>query len=213
MTKNNSEIKKSQDTSKTAVDLSRRRLAKAGLIVAPILSTLPGKPAMANYVKNNCTVSGNLSGNMSHNVGDTDPCDSYVGGKTPGYWGQRPQDWPLSFSPGACLSSPHPVTGLTTPGCQDYDDTGTKFHPYFGGVRQMSGMTSRTMMQAIHLTGNEDTYQLDAHTVAALLNAETWGQAIYGYSPTEVVDLYNQYHFIDPVALRDTFKYLNELNP
>ncbi len=218
MNKNNTDINKSQKKSelqnadKNAVDLSRRRLAKAGLIAAPILATLPGKPAMANYVKNNCTVSGNISGNMSDNANNTDPCLDYLGGKTPGYWGQKPNEWPVPFDPGNCISTtPNPGNGGGS-GCQDYDDTGTKFHDisYFGGSRQMVSGTSRTMMQVIHLTGVDDPYQLDAHTVAALLNAVTWGKNIYGYSPEEVIALYNEYHLTNPVELRDAFQYLNE---
>lgn len=217
MTQNKTDRKNYKKSTDNTVDLSRRRLAKAGLIAAPILSTLHGKPAMATYAKNNCTVSGNLSGNMSDNANNDDPCDNYLGGKTPGYWGQHPNKWANcglmnQYEPGTCMDGGKNKGGGGS-GCQNYDGDGTKFHDYFGGARQYDGDgNSYSMMQVIHETGNIDTYQLDAHTVAALLNAECYGAAIYGYSPDDVINMYNMYHDTHPIELKQAFQYLNELD-
>lgn len=82
---------------KTKIDLSRRRLAKVGLLTVPALAVLPGKPAMALYEKNNCTVSGNLSGNMSDNANDSYCEDKKINiGHPPSYWATLTH-WPVVF--------------------------------------------------------------------------------------------------------------------
>ncbi len=198
MIENNTKTEKNQNKnrvedevqSKSTVDLSRRRLAKAGLIVLPVLSTLPGKPAMATYAKNNCTVSGNLSGNMSHNVNNTDPCDGLTGGKSVSYWAALDPDsgWPAGY-------------GRTS-----------KFHDFFGGNHQQKpNGNSFRLRRVLKNNGNIDAFSLDAEAAAALLNAETYTD--YGYTPIEVVDMYNLYRDSSPAdqqALKQAFKYLND---
>lgn len=227
---------------KPTIDLSRRRVAKLGLLSAPIMSTLSGKPAMALYAKNNCTVSGNISGNMSDNAHSVDPCENYLGGKTPGYWKQHPEKWDKCgelnlYQPGTCYTETTDEEGSTDPdsskkqktgkgggmdsfasGCQIYNDDGTKFHDFFGGQRQEffdetdNMFKSFTMMQTLHQQGNQDHYKLDAHTIAALLNAECYGRDVYGYSPDEVIALYNEFHLSHPQDLKLAFQYLNQLD-
>lgn len=52
-------------------DALRRRLAKSGLAAPVILATLASKPVLATAVPWNCTISGQLSGNMSGHEGET----------------------------------------------------------------------------------------------------------------------------------------------
>ena len=68
------------------VNESKRRFTKAALLASPILTTLPGKSALAG----NCTsLSGMLSGNLSAPDGNFEPCDGnieHIFGLSPGYW-------------------------------------------------------------------------------------------------------------------------------
>ena len=60
------------------MDASRRRLAKAAL-AAPVLMSIPGRQVFA---AGNCTLSGDMSGNVSaHSTSCT-----MVYGRTPSYW-------------------------------------------------------------------------------------------------------------------------------
>jgi len=65
---------------------SRRRLLKNAVMAAPVILTVASRPVWAR----NCTLSGQLSGNLS----DQD-IDSDCGGEgcTPGYWKNHPQSW------------------------------------------------------------------------------------------------------------------------
>ncbi len=72
-------------------DLSRRKLAKAGLIAVPVLATLASRPALAQ--RNFCTISGWGSVHPSGR-----PEDLYCEGRSPGYWktywsSTTPDDW------------------------------------------------------------------------------------------------------------------------
>lgn len=68
---------------------ARRRLARAGLAAPVVLGTLISKPVLGQ-VPYNCTISGQVSGNLS-NPGDAD-CS--VLGYTPTYW--RNNTWPTN---------------------------------------------------------------------------------------------------------------------
>jgi len=175
----------SEENKKTSINLSRRRLAKAGLVAAPVLAVLPGKPAMALYKKNNCTVSGNLSGNMSDNAVFDDECLAYTPGEKPSYWlglvGSS--SWPiletLAFS--AVFGVPLPSAIL-------------------------SGLPDGTIASVITLGDNS----VEAHAVAAVLNS--YGSN-FGMTQSEVVSAYVDHSAagIDPMEpqLLLTYKYLN----
>jgi len=192
-------------------DLSRRRFSKTGLLAAPAIYTLASKPAFGNH----CSISGHLSGNLSQ------PNDHVCGGCTPGYWGQHPENWPNmsidAYHPGSC--GPVTTGHKTRPGrmvgnhCQDnsYNNDGTMFHDAnygFGG----SLYQGESMMRVIHMAGNEDSYQLGAHAVAALLNSIRLGEEVYGMTPMQVVQLFNEHCLIDPEGLKNTFQMMNERN-
>jgi len=196
---NEKEIKDT-DKKDSSIDLSRRRLTKLGIIASPILATLPGKPAMALYKKNNCTVSGNMSGNMSENVNNVDPCASaeFGGGLMPSDWASVPTlNWPDPYKYGTGIQNPN-----------------KKFHNVFGGSSQINPSNGKSYNLLRVVRGNGHTTipaQLDEHAVAALLNAALYSD--YGYTPEQVIDLYNQYsNSIDlneAFALLETFEYLN----
>ena len=177
-------------------DEGRRRFAKAGAAGLPVMLTLASRPVWAHR----CTISGMISGN------DSSPGELPCEGCTPGYWGQHPEKWPGPYTAGGCKQ------GWNGNHCasNDYDDTGTKFKQVFTGDTRFG--EDLTMMQVIHLGGNEDPYQLGAHAVAALLNAAKamGGDMNFGYTPGDIIDLYNAHHATSPEELKNSFQMLNE---
>lgn len=189
------------EKNKPTVDLSRRRLAKLGLIASPILSTLPGKPAMAMlYSKNNCTVSGNMSGNMSENV-TNDPCASvmYSGGHSAAYW--TAADWSgTNYNQNDKFNTAGNVAGVFEGNTETYvngNNNGT--------------LKSFTLMEVVNGDGSSlntvDLHQLNIEAVAALLNAGIYSD--YGYTQQEVITLYEHYYLSQTKDLMLTFQYLN----
>lgn len=77
-----------------APDLARRRLAKGGLALPVVLSSLISKPVLgaAPY---NCTISGAMSGNTSSHGQDV-ACNAL--GRSPGYWKTHAYDW-IRYTP------------------------------------------------------------------------------------------------------------------
>lgn len=176
---------------------SRRRFIIRSAVVgsSPILMSLASRPVLASQ----CSISGMLSGNLS---GPQVTCH----GLTPGYWGQHPNDWgQLGYSPGGC------VQGWVGMHCKnnDYASDGTKFHDRgLGFAGNLYG--DYTMMQVIQLTGTGDQYQLGAHAVAALLNAEYFGVEVFGYTPNDIRDMWAARYMTDPEGLKLDFQALNE---
>lgn len=159
-----------------------------------------------------CTVSGLLSGNLS---GPAPSCE----GCTPGYWKNHPGSWPAPYDPGTCGAGKGKGAGCNTPGGWS---GGTRFADVFGagGLAHFSlspatgaaigGDLSRlTLMQVLHLTGGEDPYKLGAHAVAALLNAAHGGVS-FGYTPGEIIDLFDAGYATDPEGTKNGFQLLNE---
>ncbi len=177
---------KNSDTTPVSINQGRRALARAVMVGAPVILTLASKPSLA-AINNPCSVSGQLSGNMS--AAGSKSCENpNYKGLTPEYWGQRPSEWKNCFY----------LTSEIKPG--------TKFHPTFYG--NMFG--TENMLKVIQDFGKDDRYLLGAHTVAALLNSCRFGKAGYGYSSDEVVALFKAYAYGNhAVELRLAFEYLN----
>jgi len=211
--------------SEVGINRGRRALARAVLVGTPVILTLANRPSLA-AINNQCTVSGQLSGNMSA-AGGGGPCENPVyKGLTPGYWGQHMSTWASCLymgsvlTPGTCTAAtlatkgknPKPPTdGKEGDHCQfnSYNNDGTKFHLIFAWKNVFFG--DETMMQVIQKQGNSDRYQLGAHTAAALLNACYFGKEGYGYSPAEVVALFQTYaNSPNAEDLKLAFQYLNE---
>lgn len=155
-------------------DESRRRFTKSGLAVSGVLLTLASRPSLGAVVCN--SPSGFLSGNASQH-GTPQTCS----GLTPDYWGThgggeggaQPNMWPSPYQPGTCGST-----------CRDWShwSNGTKFSSVFSCTnhglkyKNIPGVyptKQYSMMQVIWLGGGGDPYQLGAHIVSALLNAQS----------------------------------------
>ncbi len=70
--------------SEDQVQKKRRKLLKGAISAAPIILSVSSRPVWAR----NCSLSGQLSGNLSDQTGD---CMGE--GCTPGYWGGNPASW------------------------------------------------------------------------------------------------------------------------
>ncbi|MDZ7803446.1 hypothetical protein [Thiohalophilus sp.] len=178
-------------------DAGRRRLIR-GAAATPVIFTLASRPAWGGV----CTISVMASDNLSH-PGRTDDCR----GCTPGYWKQHPDMWPAPYEAGTCVDGGNNKKGKGASGCQNYGDDGTKFKHVFGMAHPAGH--NKTMMQVMQLGGGEDPYQLGAHAVAAVLNAAYWGSEIFGYTPDEIIHMYNTRYYEDPEALKYDFEMLN----
>ncbi len=185
----------------------RRRLLKGALGTAPLVLSLKARPALGAA---QCTISGLLSGNLS---GPQATCE----GCTPGYWKNHPDSWPAPYDPGTCT----PSAGVS---CNDPGDWsgGSRFGDVFGtaGLSHFSlspatlaaiggNIHNLTLMQVLWLTGSEDPFRLGAHAVAALLNAAHGGVS-FGYTPGEIIDLFNAGYATDPEGTKAGFQLLNE---
>lgn len=190
------------------VNQSRRKLTTAGLIAVPLIMTLSSKSALGmNY---RCTVSGMISGNLSH-PGDIGDCM----GRTPGFWcggNFFAAGTPKTYTGG------WPAPLLPT----------TPFHTSFGGVFEGNTFihfvnnqsASHTLEEVMRLNGTHDHYQLGAHTVAALLNAKAaelgvnpfGGGREFGLTPNQVITLYNTYYASKPLELKTLFEIWNQDN-
>lgn len=179
------------------VDQTRRGLAKAGVIAAPVLMTLSSKSAFA--VGRECTPSNLASGNLSSPV-DYDTC----GGCTPGYWGSAPHaDYPgagyaktdlfktvFGYASALCSYS----GGADTSACLDVTP--------FADTDQLINVVSNPPTSTInpgnevldHMTANHGNYQnwqgmlveLGRQAVAAFLNA-SHPSVFYAKTPAQVV--------------------------
>lgn len=175
---------------------SRRRFIKGVASTTPVLLTVANRPVLAS----NCSVSGAISGNLS------DGRTQFVcAGLTPGYWGQHPFEWPAPYTPGSCVGR---VSGQHC-SHNSYNNDGTMFHnPLAGCAGNL--YSNDSMMNVIHQGGNNDHYQLGAHTSAAILNAQRYGPDVYGYNVKQVQDIYARWWISQPEDLKRFFQILNE---
>lgn len=179
-TKDLSEQQKTEIEAKQGADLSRRKLAKAGLIAAPIVMSLTSRPVLGNQ----CSLSGMLS--TTYSGPDT---VLTCAGRTPGFWKTHPDYWPQHSTPSGGLVYPGKITCVTPIGGGgklavgwDPNTPSTLFSEVFG----MSRYDGWTMMNLLWATGVDDPYQLGAHTVAAWFNAGRV-EFNYGLTPEEVI--------------------------
>ncbi|MDP2030209.1 MAG: hypothetical protein Q8K12_11280 [Thiobacillus sp.] len=189
-----------------AVDQSRRKLTGAALGVSAIL-TLASRPVLAGQCM---TPSAACSGNLSQH-GTPTTCS----GRSPGYWKQHPERWPLPYLPGTCNGG-----GSVCNKAVNWKD-GTLFHPTFALVTNGIGnsfladldnnpttpKTSLSMMQVMMMNdganpwGLTDADNLGMHIVAALLNAKK------GLTPVltelNVINIWNEWAskgYFEPTA-------------
>jgi hypothetical protein len=158
-----------QQSTQQPIDATRRRLTQVGLAAPVVLATLASKNVLAS-APYNCTVSGQLSGNMSSH-GTPVSCSS------------------LGVSPG-CWKSPH-VRG-TAPA---YSDTrwpspykpSTPFTTAFSSYP--SGFNNKTMLEGLN-TGGGGSIALARAAIGSLLNSLKFAPD-YPLSPSQVQALFN----------------------
>ena len=175
---NKPEDKNLEQEDKSTVDLSRRRLTKVGLIAAPILTTLPGKSALAG----NCTtLSGMLSGNMSAQDGINEPCDGEIDhnhGLSPGYWRtvcNNKHVFPLPYTITKKCTDLGNLSGHTT-------------------MHVPSGLSDYTIFECLWLQNKQtnvpwELCNLTRHSIAGLFNSIEFDD--YFLSTEQLIEIYN----------------------
>ncbi len=123
-----------------------------------------------------------ISGHLSGNL--SRPSDHECGGCAPAFWQGASDSWPI--------------------------DVDTLFFDATNGFG-VDLYPGETMMQVIqNWLGGDVSYQLGAEAVAALLNSIALGEEIYGMTPVQVRQLFNDNVLIDPEGLKNTFQMMNE---
>jgi len=217
---------KDNNVKDTSVDLSKRRLAKVGLLAPTVVASVSGKSAFASVgTTNNCTVSGNLSGNMSRDV-TADPCKASYSGHTPGFWKNHPREWVgTGLVPNYC---DYKGAGLH-PACNKYDfdndfnsdpiflANATVFTHVFGGLRYGASTCSEVLWFFVKDRSSE--HALGAHVVAAYLNAAYYynpnpAMSQFPYSKNDIVALYQDYlsGALSEPLLHEVLVALNEMS-
>jgi hypothetical protein len=170
----------SETSQNDAIDQSRRKLTGAALGVSAVF-TLASRPVWANQ----CSISGMASGNLSAPKVTCEGC-------TPGYW-KVP----------AHLNSWGPTSFQTT-------DT---FNSVFGVTQYVKNDgTPYTLLEVMReLGGNGDpvSTNLGFHAVAALLNS-AHRDVNFGYTPGELIELFQANYLTHPVKLKDSLEMLNQ---
>ncbi|BAN36154.1 hypothetical protein SCD_n02346 [Sulfuricella denitrificans skB26] len=164
-----------------SVDESRRRFGKSGLAAGGVIITLASRPVLGAWACQ--SPSGFQSGNVSSH-GQPTTCM----GRTPGYWGNKPEEWPLPYKAGTCVGDAnycnHPENWTTT--------NATLFRNKFNCSGGGSIYYNYTMFKVIWLGGGGDPDQLGAHIVSALLNAKMgWTSPVL--TEQAVKDMFNDW--------------------
>jgi hypothetical protein len=169
------------------VNTTRRDLAKSGLMLSGVMLTLASRSAVGgNFVCK--SPSGFLSGNLSAH-GTPITCS----GRSSGYWGTHPTQWPAPYQAGTCSNS-------TCTQAADWSH-GTTFRSVFNCNGQGTIYAQYSMMQVVWLGGNLDPNQLGAHVVAAVLNARMGSTPIL--TEAQVANIFNEWNlkgYFEPTA-------------
>lgn len=190
------------------VSMSRRRFARAGAAAPVVLGSLVSKPVLAGEVERiyHCTISGQLSGNLSAHPNQID-CKTI--GRSPGYWKNH-----LSW-PGGVVAGSLPNNSCTfangTQGTvfNGYSSGGAVFGDAFrrksanslcmvydvseGAYANTDPAKKATMLQVLNTGGGLNDNSLKAlgrAAVASLLNAHAYGQA-YPLTAAQVITMFN----------------------
>ena len=190
----------SQSEGNDRPDPVRRRLARGGLAGTVVLGSLISRPVLGNGVVGapyDCTISGQLSGNMSPRAGDGIACNSL--GQSPSTWATI-TDWPFGVTRGSL------PTATTTPFPHPFADPGTYFNGFLGlansfryneaggiGFNTTNATRPATILQILLSPNTNDRFNFGREAIAALLNAIGGGvgAAPYPLTPPQVVAMYN----------------------
>jgi len=190
----------SQSVGNDRPDQLRRRLARGGMAGTVLLGSLISRPVLGNGSgpPYDCTISGQLSGNMSPRTGDGIACNSL--GKSPAQW--ITSVWPSGVTKGSMPTAtvspfPHPFPGLGT-----YFNLVLGFATSFtydtNGSVVYSTVNDRqaTLLQVLQSPNADPLFNFAREAIAALLNAihGNVGPAEYPLTQAEVVAMYNAVH-------------------
>ncbi len=182
-------------------NLLRRRLARGGLAGTVVLGSLISKPVLGApglSVPQHCTISGQMSGNMSPRVGDDVLCSSL--GLSPSAWRDNPS-WPAAVTRGDL-----PV--VTTPPSFPYPfaNIGTLFNAFSGlstsfrynnagVVANNTSLATRaaSIRQVLATTNAGAAFVFGREAAAAVLNSFGTVGA-YPLTTAQVVAMYNAVH-------------------
>jgi hypothetical protein len=181
--------------------MSRRRFTRAGVTGSVVLGALASKPVLgaAPY---QCTVSGQVSGNLSHTTSDS----CRIGYK-PSYWSTA-TSWPIPFTKGKLPSFQCAFNPAT--------DRGTNFNGYTAGAATLKNafynlendppgggnkscdvvttttLNPATMLQVLSTTTANDygDFHLGRVVVASLLNAAQF-PTTYPISAQRIIAMFN----------------------
>jgi hypothetical protein len=151
---------------------SRRKFFKKAALGSALITTMASRPAWGT---NTCTVSGKLSGNLSHQA-DLDECIGY--GFSPGGWKNfngNPSDWP---SP---LSSSEGGPSLTLASLNNKDNNWL----YVTSIGQSIDITGPTgdandlPVETLHTLLTNGTYGIHRRFVQGLLNTMAYNANWY----------------------------------
>lgn len=186
--------------------MGRRRFTRAGMAAPVVLGSLISKPVLATGTNPpyNCTMSGQMSGNMSTHPGTVD-CKTL--GRSPGYW--KNHAWPSGFVAGDLPNSLCSFTGVVK---------GTFFNGFTLGSSVLGnafkrasinsacqvidaresnystvGNSKATMMQVLNTGGGLNDTSLKAlgrATVASLLNSVAFAPT-YPLTSAQVIAMFN----------------------
>ncbi|MDH5691496.1 MAG: hypothetical protein OEZ47_00170 [Gammaproteobacteria bacterium] len=186
------------DSANRQVDQSRRRLTKSALVLAPVVLTLANKPAWAGK----CTLSGQLSGNLSHH-GD-EPCGGE--GCSTSFWQLNTDQWHAQIPPEALFDTVFQVEAF--PGLSLLQTLGLSNDPNVRGEPPAGcALVSSTEAHAYQHT----LRYLAVQSVAALQNAAT--PVNFDLTVEQVISNFrNAYHSCDPEVMKAAATTLDQLN-
>lgn len=177
----------------------RRRLARGGLAGTVVLGSLISKPVLGApslSVPQHCTISGQMSGNMSPRVGDNILCSSL--GLSPSEW-LKYSIWPAAVTRGAL------PTATVAPFNYPFTNIGTVFNGFSGlansfeyniagAVANTSSATrNASILQVLSTTNAAAAFVFGREAAAAVLNS--YGTiGAYPLTTAQVVAMYNAVH-------------------
>lgn len=162
-------------TENQTVSIGRRKFTKAGLLTSPILMAVTSQPVFAA----NC-LSNRLSGNLS------DPNrGTCILGLSPGYWKNKPEEWPSPLAYANNISGLHGCVDCgTSPGTGWSCSGGTRFNDIFTTKQDPD---DRSLAQIICTENAEHQYGA-RHIIAAYINSIANNQ--YVLSTSQVLELW-----------------------
>lgn len=187
-----------------AVNAGRRRFARAGAAAPVVLGTLASQPVLATgggatKPPYHCTISGQMSGNLSRKPDSTD-CKTV--GRSPGYWknhawpagvkGSLPASGSCTMAQGTSLGTLFSATfrhafsrKTANDKCVIYDMRQRAFNS--------TASSSASMLEVLNYGGGLNEKNLKAlgrSAVASWLNAHEFGLA-YPLTAVKVVEMFN----------------------